>query len=423
MQNDVSAFAGRWRRHLGRLCAGAALLALLGLAGPRLLLGPQLPVQPVQQRDFVQSVVASGRVQAPHRVELGAQVTGTVLRVLVVEGQSVAAGEVLVELESSEARAALAQARLALQQAALRLRQLDEVQQPVAAQALRQAQANLDSAERQRRRQQDLFEQGFIGQAALDEAQRAWEVADAALHSARQQLRTTEAAGSDRALAQAAHAAAEAAVEAAQARLAYTRITAPVAGMVVTRSVEPGAVVQAGKALLVLAPAGAAELVLQVDEKNLHLLQPGQPALASADAYPRQRFAARVQRILPGVDAQRGAVEVRLAVPDAPGFLRQDMTVSVDIEVARRPAALVLAAELLHDAEGAAPWVWVLRDGHVRRQPVQPGLRGTAQIEVRKGLAAGDLVLGSGPSVQEGARVRALLPATAPGQDSPESAP
>lgn len=408
MADDDVSFLGRLRRHRWTLLAGAATLAVAALAGPRLLWGPQVAVHAVQQREFVQTVVASGRVQAPHRVELGAQVTGTVRRVAVVEGQAVAAGEVLVELEDAEARAALAQAELAERQAALRLRQLDELQQPLAEQALRQAQANLEAAARQRERQRELFAQGFIGQAALDEAQRAWEVADAALRSARQQLRSTaDAAGSDRVLAQAALAAARAAVEAAQARLAYTRIAAPVAGQVVTRNVEPGAVVQAGKALLVLAPEGPTELVLQVDEKNLALLQPGQRALAAADAYPSQRFEARVARILPGVDAQRGAVEVRLAVPRPPAVLRQDMTVSVDVEVARRERALVLPAELLHD-DGAQAWVAVLRQGRVQRQALRTGLRGTAQLEVLQGLQAGDLVV-AGVAPEVGTRARALL--------------
>ncbi len=71
-------------------------------------------------------------------------------------------------------------------------------------------------------------------------------------------------------------------------------IEAPVDGTLIARNVERGNVVQPGKALMVLSPAGATQLVVQIDEKNLNLLQIGQEALASADAYPGERFAARI---------------------------------------------------------------------------------------------------------------------------------
>ncbi len=145
------------------------LLATLLLAAPgvRWWRGPQLVADTVVRRDFVQAVVASGHVETPHRVDIGAQITGTVVRVPVAEGQSVRADDALVELESSELRAAGRQAEVAVKQAQTRLRQMREVQAPVAEQALRQAQANLDNARSTLRRSQDLFQQGFIGGAAL----------------------------------------------------------------------------------------------------------------------------------------------------------------------------------------------------------------------------------------------------------------
>jgi HlyD family secretion protein len=172
------------RRHWGKLLALLALLALFALAAPRWLQGPKVAVETVVRRDFVQTVVASGRVETPHRVELGAQITGTVLRVPVAEGQSVAAGVPLIELEAAELRAALSQAELAVRQAQARLRQLNEVQAPVAEQALRQAQANHGAAVQALRRNRELLAKGFIGQAVVDETQRAEQVAQAQLLSA-----------------------------------------------------------------------------------------------------------------------------------------------------------------------------------------------------------------------------------------------
>jgi len=87
----------RWRFLLALLVAAAAgCLALRGW------LGPDVVVETAAPRDFVQSAVTSGRVEAPNRVDLGAQTTGTVSRTPVAEGQAVTAGERLIELESAE---------------------------------------------------------------------------------------------------------------------------------------------------------------------------------------------------------------------------------------------------------------------------------------------------------------------------------
>src|SRR5581483_6622690 len=128
--------------------------------------GPKVEVSRAVRRDVVQTVVATGRVATPYRVEIGAQVVGTVAEVPVEQGQSVKAGQTLILLESSEARAAVKQAEVAVAQAEARLRQLRELQLPVADQALRQAQANLDNAKVQYERNKKLYEAGFIGKAA-----------------------------------------------------------------------------------------------------------------------------------------------------------------------------------------------------------------------------------------------------------------
>ena len=405
---------GFLRRHARVLFALLAVMVAAVLLGPRWLQGPVVPVSAVVQADFVQRVVASGRVESDHRMGLGAQITGTVLQVPVNEGQLVPAGGLLVALDPTELRANLAQAELAVQQAAARLRQLREVQAPVAEQAAAQAQANHAAARQALSRSRDLLAQGFIGQAALDEATRAEQVAAAQVRSSQQQLAAARPTGSDTALADATLAQARAGADVARARLRLASITAPVAGQVIRRQVEPGDVVQPGKVLMVLspqAPGSETRLLVQIDEKNLHLLRDGQTAIASADAYAGQQFAATVAAIDPAVDPQRGAVEVKLRVARPPAYLRQDMTVSVDIEVARRPAAVLVPVDVLRDADGSAPWVMALVDGQARRRPVKLGLRGNGQAEVLDGLRAGDQVLpASGAAVAtvaDGDRVRA----------------
>jgi len=387
--------------------AAAALVAVVVFLGPRLLFGPRVPVSPVVRSDFVQSVVASGHVEAPHRVSIGAQVVGEVKAVPVAEGQTVEAQQVLVELESSEWAAVLAQAEAAVQQAEARLRQLREVQAPVAEQNLRQAQVSADNARAQWRRNMELFRQGFIGQAALDDLKKSLDLSEAQERSARSQLLSALPGGSDHAVAVTALAEARAAAAAARSRLRYATIDAPVAGVLIDRSVEPGDVVQPGKTLMVLSPAGATQLVVQIDEKNLQLIAPGQQALASADAYPDQRFPAELVYINPGVDVQRGSVEVKLDVPHPPAYLRQDMTVSVEIHAAFRSQAVLVSSDAIRDADRGHPWVLKVVEHHARRQPVQLGLRSGGLSEVLEGLRPGDLIVpASTPGIGDGSRLR-----------------
>lgn len=393
-----------WRR---RRTWGVLVLALAlggGLWAARR--GTALPVHTVVQRDFVQTVVASGHVEAPHRVDIGAQVTGTVVAVPVAEGATVRAGEVLVRLDDTEARASLRQADAAVAQAAQQLRQLGEVQQPVADQTLRQAQVTRDNARAQWKRQQELFDQGFIGQAALDDARKTLDLAESQGRAAQAQAVAVAAGGSSRASAEDALVQARAAAAAARARLGYMTIAAPQAGVLIDRSVEVGGVVQAGKGLMTLSPAGPTQLVLSVDEKNLRLLALGQAALASADAYPQQHFAARVAYINPGVNASTGAVEVKLDVPAPPAYLRQDMTVSVDIEVARKAQAVLLPTESVQGLDTPQPWVWRVQAGQLARQTVRLGLRSPGWVEVLDGLKPGDVAAVSGAALREGQRVR-----------------
>jgi HlyD family secretion protein len=394
----------RWRLGLA-----LAMVALAGYSGFVALAGPKVDAARVMRRDIVQTVVASGRVAKPHRVDIGAQVMGTVAAVPVTEGQAVQAGETLVLLDSVEARALVKQAELAVAQAEARLRQLRELQLPVADQSLRQAQANLTNARAQYARSRKLYDSGYVGQAALDDAQHAVDVAQTQVDSAHKQVETARPAGSDTALAQAALAQAHANLEAAKARLAYTTITAPVPGTLIARDVERGDVVQPGKVLMVLSPAGATQLVLQIDERNLSRLSLGQHALASADAYAAQRFEAVVAYINPGVDAQRGTVEVKLDVAQPPEYLRDDMTVSVDIEADRHRGVLVLPAAAVYDA-GGVPYLLAVRGGRAVRQSVKLGLRGEAAVEVLEGVAEGEVVmLGASAAFKPGRRVRVAL--------------
>lgn len=384
----------------------AALAAMVFFA--HAAYGPAVDVYPVTRSDLLQTIVASGRVETPLRVDIGSQLTGTVAAVPVEEGQAVKKGQLLIALENSEAVAAVEQARAAVEQAQTRLRQLQKVALPVAQQGLRQAQFNLDNLRRQYARTKELHSKGFVGQSALDDAQHNLDLAESQLRTAELQVATNSPGGSEVLMAKAASDQAQANLRMALAKLDYTTIESPADGTLIARDVERGDVVQPGKALMRLSPAGPTQLVVQIDEKNLATIRVGQPALASADAFPEQRFAATLAYINPAVDPQRGSVEVKLDVPQPPDYLRQDMTVSVDIEVARRKNAVVAPAVTVHDGASDMPWVTKVVDGRARRQTITLGLRGRGLVEIISGLQPGELLIpATSNGISDGRRVRA----------------
>jgi len=367
---------------------------------------PQVDTVPVRQGRLQQTVVVSGRVLAPAKVDVGATITGRVQRVAVDDGAKIAAGALLVELERSELDAALAQARAAERAAQTRIVQWREVGAPNAQELVTQAEANLRVAERDFARQQDLVQRKFVAEARVDEARRAVDVARSQLASARATASANRPGGAERQLLDDQLAQARAARAAAEAKLDQTRILAPADGVVLDRVVEPGDIVQPAKRLMTIALDGATRLTALIDEKNLGVLAIGQKALAAADAFPGQRFEAVLEYLAPGIDVQRGTVEAKFAVPQPPPFLRADMTVSIDVAVANREHALLVPTLAVRDASSNAPWVLVVRDGHAVRQTVKLGARSASEAEVREGLAAGDVVVTSSIAPDTRVRVR-----------------
>lgn len=381
--------APRWLAGLALVVVGLAWLAY------RAYQGPVLPVYRIEARPLVQTVVATGRVVTESRVQIGSEITGVVLERRVDEGDAVQPGDVLAVLRADDLAAREREAEAALAQ-------LRDSIRPQAAAALRRAEAQLLQASREAQRRGELLQRGLIAREALEQSVQAETVARAAAEQARLAARSLASGGADEVLLVER-------LDAARAARARTAIRSEIAGTVLLRNAEPGDLVQPGRVLFEIAADGATELRVPLDEKHLEVLAVGQSAQCVADAFPAQPFAARLSFIAPSVDPQRGTVEVRLTVAPAPAFLRQDMTVSVNLETGRRDAALAVPNDAFVAADGDPLQVLRVREGRVQRIAVKPGLRGLLMTEVVDGLAAGDLVLADGRAqVTEGQRVRVV---------------
>ena len=156
---------------------------------------------------------------------------------------------------------------------------------------------------------------------------------------------------------------------------------------------------------MVLSRNGRTQITAQIDEKNLGLLRVGQTAVGSADAYPEKSFPARLTTVVPAVDPQRGTVEARCDVSDPPSYLVPDMTVSLEIEVARHARVVSLPSEAVRDAS-TTPWVLVARDGRAVRQNITLGIRGSGASEITSGLKEGEIVVSGVEKISVGSRIR-----------------
>ncbi len=369
--------------------------------------GPEVPVATASRGPVVQTLVVSGRVLAPAEIDLGTSVTARVETVVVDVGDRVEEGQPLLTLDAAEAQAAVQEAEAAERRAAAGLRQVRRVTGPIAEDSLESARVRLQDAEENLARVRTLVRSGAMPRNQLDEAVRARDLAQTDLGTASTRVSSAAAGGPESALAAAQLAQAEASLVAARARLSQTRLTAPTSGVILHRNVDPGMVVSPGQELLTLLADGQARLVVEPDESHLSLLVEGRTAEASADAFPDDRFDARVTWIAPAIDPERGTVEVRLQVPEPPDYLRADMTVSVEIEVGRSEEALVVPAVAVRDAATDAPYVLLVRDGRAQKQDVTLGLRGNELFEIEGGLDEGDVVVtGDIRTVSPGDRVR-----------------
>jgi HlyD family secretion protein len=368
------------------------LVLLVSFAIYRWWQGPLLPSYEVVSSPLIQTVVASGRVEKVSRTQIGSEITGVVLERLVQEGDRVSRGDVLLVLKSDEISAQVRQAEA-------ELKELATTRRPQAEFDLANAKVQLEQAQREavRRRNTEL---GILSAEEREKSIEAEKLARNNLESARLKVASLAPDKVEETKLREQ-------LAALQAQLAKTKIRAEVSGIILTRNVEPGDLVQPSQTLFTIALDGATEIRVPFDERNLPLLALQQKAAVITDAYPDQPFPAHINFIAPSIDAQRGTVDVRLTVDPVPDFLRQDMTVSVNVETNKREQTLVIPNDALSSISGNKAMVILVRNRKIQRHPITLGLRGLVMSEVVAGLKEGDHVLTDAESVlKDGIRVR-----------------
>lgn len=308
-----------------------------------------LPVGVVEAREGpAERVLAvSGRTRPQVTVTVAPKVAGQILRLTKAEGDSVVAGELLVELEASAPRAALdeAAARITLQQRAVA------------------------EAERNHARIDQLKQQGLATLKEFDDARFA-------LDQARLELDSVEAIRREVA-----------------ARLRDSSLQAPVSGVVLARPVDPGQVVGAQSVIYEIAPLSDVEIEADIDEQYLAEIKVGQQAeikIAGQD----QAVNARLYYVSPKVDPRTGGAKVRLELEEQPEGLRSGLTADVNLIIERREQALTIARSAILGRDGSGR-VLRVRDGQVEVSLVEFIEWPSERVIVLSGIEPGQQLLAS----------------------------
>ena len=376
----------------GTLAPTTARAEAVAAAAPPTL--PAITVSPVKAMPLTDRVLAGGLMQAVESVQVAPLIEGQPIETLLAEiGDRVEAGQVLarlsrttLELTRSQLVASVAAARATVAQAEAQQVEVDAA----AAEAARVASRVLA-----------LKSAGNASQAALDQAQTGALSATARVNVARQSLEA----------ARAQLASVEAQLANVELNLTRTEVIAPVAGEIVARNAQVGAIASAaGQPMFTLMRDGAVEMRAELSERDLMRVAEGQ-VVRLRTAGLASPVEGRVRLVEPVVDSATRLGHARITL-DRPGSLRAGMYADAEIIVARKVGLAVPVTAISSGPDGATA-MQVDAEGKVRRVTVQTGIRDGGWVEITGGLKGGDrVVTKAGAFVRDGDRVNPVAATT-----------
>lgn len=303
--------------------------------------GFQMPPMPVEVATVAQSAVidpfeAVGTIAAENAVTIVSEIDATVIRLPFREGQAIAKGGLIAQLDDAQMRAEEERAQAILEQRRVTFERI-----------------------------KTITDEGLGTAQSLDDAAAALKVAEAELALIR-------------------------------ARLQKTRIVAPFAGITGARRVSPGTFLRAGTPITELAQIDRLRVTFSAPERYYGSLQRGAELKVSTTAYPGYELTGRVDVIEPIVDESTRRVRIVARLDNPGGKFRPGMSANVTVVLNERPDALVIPSEAVF-VEGNQALVYLIQpDSTVARMPVELGTRQRENVEIINGLAAGARVVRAG---------------------------
>ncbi len=406
----------RFAPALKRVLVAAALLVVAGLVGFYFFRPPVVTVAGVTTRDIAPAIQGVGTVEAKKVLSASSKITGRVVSVLVDQGDTIKAGQLIARLDDAQYQAEVDRAEATVRAADSQLRDLLAGPRPEEIEQLRARLSSVSATrtltERDFQRARDLFAKELISAQDLDRARQAHDVATAQERDAGHAL-DLALQGSRKDLIEAARAqlhAAEAALVLAREKLADTRIESPLNGYVVSRELEAGSIVNPGIPIFKIADPETAWATVYVDARDTAGLVVGDRADLTFRSLPGRTFRARVARIQREGDRVTEQLAIDVAFAERPPrlILGEQVEAAIRPPVRRGASALPLAAVVRRpDGAGAL----VVNDGHIHFKAARLGIVDPAGwIEILDGLRSGDdVVLAPGSLADrsnEGRRVR-----------------
>ena len=328
---------------------------------------PQYQTLIVRPGDLQQSVLATGKLDALRKVDVGAQVSGQLKTLSVAIGDKVKKDQLLGVIDPEQAQNQIKEVEATLME--LRAQRL-------------QAEAEWKLARVTLSRQQQLAKTQAVSQQDLDTAATEMAVKQAQIGAIDAQIKRNQAS-----------------LDTAKTNLDYTRIVAPMAGEVTQITTLQGQTVIAAQQapnILTLADMSTMLVKAQVSEADVIHLHPGQKAWFTVLGDPQTRYEGKLKDVLPTPEKVNDAIfyYARFEVPNPKGILRLDMTAQVHIQLTDVKNVLTIPLSALGDPIGNNRYnVRLLRNGETREREVVIGARNDTDVEIVKGLEEGDEVI------------------------------
>lgn len=367
----------------------------------------------VEQTTIRSLVSTNGKIEPVNNFEAHSPVSTSVKRLLVKEGDSVKAGQLMLVLDDADARAqaARAQAQVTSAQADVNAAEHGGNQEELlgAEAQLVKARTDRDSAQRNLDALKKLEKQGAASSGEVLEAQNALERAEAQL-TFLQQKQTKRYSSSELDRVKAQRTEAQASYGAAEEVLAKSNVRAPFDGIVYSLPVRQGGFVAAGDLLLQLADLRKVVVRAFVDEPDVGRLESGDQMEISWDAVPGRMWKSRLTSVPSTVRLRgsRNVGETTSVVDNSDLRLLPNINVGVTIIAAQSENVLVVPREAIR-LDGGQPYVLQVSGDRLKRRDIETSLSNLTQIEVKKGLAAKDVIAISalsGRPIGEGTQVK-----------------
>ncbi len=383
-----------------KILAVGILVVIAAVAGFLFFRPVAVTVAAVTTRDIAPAIQGVGTVEAKVVVKVSSKITDRVVSVLVDQGDTIRAGQVMARLDDTQYVPGVNQAAASMRAAEAQLRDLlagarpDEIEQLRA--RLASASATRALTERDFQRTKDLFAKELISAQDMDRARQAYDAATAAERDARHALdlalnnwARTDQIEAARAQVQAA----QSALVLAREKLTDTVIVSPLEGYVVSRDLEAGGIVNPGIPIFKIADPRTAWVTVYVDQRDTAGLAVGNPADITLRSLPGHVFRGRVARIQREGDRVTEQLAVDVAFAERPPRLILGEQVEVTIRPPTHSAAIALPlAAVVRRPDGSG--VLVVEDGRIHFKPVRLGAADPAGwIEALQGLSPGQAVV------------------------------